>query len=188
MSLYSNTDANTSAPKYAVAGGYGVSANGFTLYGNTTPSAFIANNALGIFGVDSTESSVTTGESPYIQHAGWNLRKAGSGPVIKIEIANPGANYASDGFIVFTGGGGSGANASYTVNTTSKIITSVTLNSGGSDYITTPTATAANGTSVNSASFVVTMGGRSNRIQYETLVAMGSMTGDGSDDTLFPDS
>ena len=41
---------------------------------------------------------------------------------------------------------------------------------------------------INSASFVVTMGGRSNRIQYETLVAMGSMTGDGSDDTLFPDS
>jgi hypothetical protein len=30
-------------------------------------------------------------------------------------------------------------------------------------------------------------GGRAGRIFYETLVAMGSMTGDGSDDTQFPD-
>jgi len=31
-------------------------------------------------------------------------------------------------------------------------------------------------------------GGRAGRVQYETLVAMGSMTSDGSDDTVFPDS
>ena len=31
-------------------------------------------------------------------------------------------------------------------------------------------------------------GGRAGRIQYETLVAMGSITGDGSDDTVLPDS
>lgn len=31
-------------------------------------------------------------------------------------------------------------------------------------------------------------GGRAGRVQYETLVAMGSMTGDGSDDTVLPDS
>ena len=31
-------------------------------------------------------------------------------------------------------------------------------------------------------------GGRAGRVQYETLVAMGSMTGDGSDDTILPDS
>jgi hypothetical protein len=32
------------------------------------------------------------------------------------------------------------------------------------------------------------MGGRANRIQTETVVAMGSMTGDGSDDTFYPDA
>jgi hypothetical protein len=32
------------------------------------------------------------------------------------------------------------------------------------------------------------MGGRANRVQSETLVAMGSMTGDGSDDAIFADS
>lgn len=31
-------------------------------------------------------------------------------------------------------------------------------------------------------------GGRAGRVQYETLVAMGSMTGDASDDTVLPDS
>lgn len=31
-------------------------------------------------------------------------------------------------------------------------------------------------------------GGRAGRVQYETLVAMGSMTGDGSDDDVLPDS
>jgi hypothetical protein len=31
-------------------------------------------------------------------------------------------------------------------------------------------------------------GGRAGRVQYETLVAMGTMTGDGSDDTVLPDS
>lgn len=31
-------------------------------------------------------------------------------------------------------------------------------------------------------------GGRAGRVQYETLVAMGTLTGDGSDDTILPDS
>lgn len=31
-------------------------------------------------------------------------------------------------------------------------------------------------------------GGRAGRVQYETLVAMGSLTGDGSDDSILPDS
>jgi hypothetical protein len=35
MALWSNSEANTSAPKYAVAGGLGVSVNGDTLYANT---------------------------------------------------------------------------------------------------------------------------------------------------------
>lgn len=187
MALWSNSDANTSAPVFPVAAGYGVSANGFTMYNNTSVSSFVTGEAMGVFGVDPAETANTTAEGPYVTHAGWTLRHAGSGPVISITLDTAGANYASDGFILFTGGGGSGANASYTVNSVSNTITTVTLNSGGSGYVTAPTATAANGTGVNAASFSVTTGGRSNRISYETLVAMGSMTGDGSDDTQLPD-
>lgn len=187
MALWSNTDANTSAPVYTVASGYGVSANGFTMYGNTTSGAFATGLALGVFGVTPEEESNTTGEGPIVTHAGWTLRKAGTGPVLNITVTNPGANYRSNGFITFTGGGGTGANASYTVNTVSNTIVSVTVNSGGDGYLTSPVATAANGTGVNSAVFTVTMGGRAGRVEYETLVAMGSMTGDGNDDTVLPE-
>jgi len=51
MPLWSNTDANTSAPKYAVAGGLGVSANGDVLYTNTTADAFVPGATIGVFGV-----------------------------------------------------------------------------------------------------------------------------------------
>lgn len=111
MALWSNTDANTSAPQFAPAGGLGVSANGFTLYANTTADAFVTGATVGVFGVDTTEQSVAT--NPRGGHAGWVLVTQGSG-------------------------------------------------------------------------------GRAGRKQVETLVAMGSMTGDGgavaNDDVLFADS
>ena len=111
MALWSNTDANTSAPKNAVASGDGVSANGFTLYGNTTQDAYVTGKAIGVFGVDTTEQDVSG--NPKGGHAGWVLRTEGSG-------------------------------------------------------------------------------GRSGRVHIETLVAMGSMTGDGgavaNDDVTFADS
>lgn len=187
MSLWGSKDWANNAPKFAVAGGLGVSGNGQVLFGNTQVSAFVTNEAIGDFGVDTTEAGIATGEGKKVAHAGWNLRKAGVGPVINVTLADPGANYNSDGFITFTNGGGSGANASYTVNTTTNTITTITLVSGGSGYSTTPYANVANGTSVNSASILVTMGGRANRVSYETLVAMGSMTED-SEDTIFPNS
>ena len=183
MALWSNTDANTSAPKYTVAGGFGVSANGQQLYGNTQISAFVANSALGVFGVDTTEQGVAA--NPKGGHAGWILRKTGTGPVVSIS-ANTNS-YSPDGnvYITFAGGGSSNvvANAQVFTNSVSKLITNVVVNSGG-EYVLTPTATAVNANAV----FTVTMGGRANRVQIETLVAMGSMTGDGADDDVFADS
>ena len=73
MSLWSNTDANTSAPKYAVAGGLGVSANGFITYGNTTTDAFVTGIALGTFGVSADETVGTGNVSTFtVQNAGTN--------------------------------------------------------------------------------------------------------------------
>lgn len=77
MALWSNTDANTSAPKNAVASGVGVSANGFTLFGNTTTSAYVTGEAIGVFGVTADEQIVAN--QPHGAHAGWNLRTAGTG-------------------------------------------------------------------------------------------------------------
>jgi hypothetical protein len=52
-------------------------------------------------------------------------------------------------------------------------------------------AVLSRGAAVTHAGWVVRTvgtGGRAGRVQYETLVAMGSMTGDGSDDTIFKDT
>ena len=111
MALWSNTDANTSAPKFAAAGGYGVSANGFSLYVTNTAIGLGGTGNVSVMGVDTTEQRVAG--NPKGGHAGWVLVKRGTG-------------------------------------------------------------------------------GRAGRIQVETLVAMGSMTGDGSasanDDTTFADA
>lgn len=55
----------------------------------------------------------------------------------------------------------------------------------------TVSAVLSRGAAVTHAGWVVRTvgtGGRAGRVQYETLVAMGSMTGDGSDDALFKDT
>lgn len=182
MALWDSKDLSNSAPKSTITGG--ISANGQALFGNVQMSAFRTGDALGVFGVDTTEAGVTSGEGKYVAHAGWNLRKAGSGPITSIS-ANTGS-YSPSGnvFITFTGGGTGNTTANARIVTNgAKLITGITLNDGG-QYLSTPTATA---TGAN-ATFTITMGGRANRVSYETLVAMGSMTLDAADDTIFPDS
>lgn len=172
MSLFGSKDLANNAPKSAVAGGLGVAANGQVLFGNTQ---------VGTFGVDKTEAGIVGGEGKKVAHAGWNLRKQGVGPVVSI-TANTGA-VGTNSYVTFSGGGtpNVAANASVVVNGGGQVV-QVVINTGG-QYPSTPAAVPASGNAV----FTVVMGGRANRVQYETLVAMGSMTGDGSDDALLPD-
>lgn len=189
MALWQSTDANTSAPKFApsLVKLSNTQDNVNLVFGNVTVSAFVANTVTGVFGVDTTEQSVSASSvtSGHPQHAGWVLRQAGTGPVVSI-TANTGA-YSPDGnvYIRFTGGGTSNvsANAQVFTNSVSKAITTITVNSGG-EYSLTPSAAATNA----NATFTITMGGRANRVMTETLVAMGSMTSDAADDAIFPDS
>lgn len=184
MSLWGNLDASNNAPKQAATTGYGgntpqVTANGQVYYSNTAISAFINKNAIGIFGVDAAEQAAATVAQGIPQHAGWVVRKVGTGPITTI-TANTGA-VGVNSFIIFSGGNGiagsgnTAANASISVNTAG-YITSITINNLGL-YANTPIATPNTG----NAAFTITMGGRANRVQTETLVAMGSMTGDGGD-------
>jgi hypothetical protein len=185
MALWTSVDESAGAPKGSADGfaATGVAATGSDLISNTTISAFTTNQAVGVFGVDTTEQGVSASKKVHPQHAGWVLVKQGTGPVVSI-TANTGA-YSPDGnvYVTFTNGGTSNttANAQITTNG-SKLITSITVLEGG-QYITTPTVTAVNA----NASFTVTMGGRANRSHTETLVAMGSMSGD-DEDVIFPDS
>ena len=82
MALWSNTDANTSAPKFGqITPAFGASANGLQLYANTQTSAFVAGANVGIFGVDTSEMANTSANSVASRpaHAGWILRTAGTG-------------------------------------------------------------------------------------------------------------
>jgi len=185
MALWGSLDASNNAPKQTDTTGYGgttpqVTANGQVYYANTAIGAYSAREAIGIFGVSAGEMINAVASANTIQgkpqHAGWVIRKVGTGPIVSI-TANAGA-VGTNSFITFSGGNGidgSGsvaANASVSVNTAG-YITSITINNPGV-YANTPVATPASGNAV----FTVTMGGRANRVQTETLVAMGSMTGD----------
>ena len=83
MPIWSNTDANTSAPKYVTS--YlkvsQSSANVNLAYGNTTTSAFITGANVGIFAVDTSEMANTsaTNKASHPAHSGWILRKADTG-------------------------------------------------------------------------------------------------------------
>jgi hypothetical protein len=198
MALWGNLDASNNAPNFSGITGYKSStslANSQVdgIWGNTTIGQTRSNVVMGVFGVDSTEanSQFTSGDGRYVTHAGWVVRTVGTGPVTSIS-ANAGA-VGTNSFVTFTGGssgaaagltGNTSANAIIAVNTAG-YITSVTLTSGGS-YANTPVATPTSGNAV----FTLTMGGRANRVQQETLVAMGSITGDAtlSDDSNYPDS
>lgn len=181
MSLWGSSDLANNAPKYSVGAGYGSSANGYTLFANTLISAFVSGEGLGVFGANTNEASGASGagDLDLVPHAGWNLRVAGTGPVATISVLSTGAGYnvgggAANGFISFSGGYGSSANAQWFSNATGHI-TSVTLLAGGANYNVAPTASIAN-TNTAIATFTVTVGGRAGRVAYETLVAMGSLS------------
>jgi hypothetical protein len=176
-SFWTMTDANTGVPIYA---GTALNlaptrANANVIFANANVAQAFSE-AIGVYGVDTQEATNTqvTPAATKMAHAGWVQRTAGMGAVLTIR-ANTGS-YGTNSFVTFTNGGtgNTSANATVSVNATG-FITGVTLNSGGL-YLTTPTATPASG----NAAFTLTMGGRANRTQYETLVAAGTMTGNGA--------
>jgi hypothetical protein len=183
MSLWGNLDAANNAPKQSAMTGYGgstpqVTANAQVYYANTQVGAFIAGQAIGVFGIDAAEQALTPAANVgKPQHAGWVVRKVGSGPVASIS-ANSGV-YGTNAAVTFTGGGGSAANAYAYFDGTTGALVRIQLNNGGTGYTSTPTASIAG----SNASLTIVMGGRAGRVHTETLVAMGSMRGDG--DSLY---
>ena len=206
MSLWGNLDAANNVPKQTDTSGYGgdtpqVTGNGQVYYANTAIGDFIDKAAIGIFGLNpaettSAEANVATGDGTGIPtHAGWVTRRVGVGPITTI-TANAGAKGVNSYVKIFTGGGGKSgsgqiaANAEIKVNSTGFIQEVVIGNSFGL-YANTPsianvytdthfiqnTAVLTSKAATN-AVFSITVGGRAGRVQTETLVAMGSMSGD----------
>lgn len=179
-----DADANT-APKYHILDNN--TAIGNTMFGNVTVGSFTSKAAVGVFGVDSTEGTVSNS----VTHSGWVKVTQYTGSVTGGAVTNAGASYSNTDLVVVSGGT---VNASFSVSTNATgAIQSITLVTPGSGFKSkTPTVAAANSTlgasAGSGATFSVTVGGRAGRIFMETLVATGSITGDASDDTTFPDS
>ena len=189
MSLWGNLDAANNAPVSSAMAGYGgntpqVTANAEVYYANTQLGAFSDNQAIGIFGVSAAEqaNSSTVASTGVPTHAGWVTRRVGMGPVATI-TANAGAVGVNSTITIVanSGFGNTGSNgrstiipvvATISVNTAGYISTITIVNPGL--YANTPILRPNTGNAV----FTVSMGGRANRISTETLVAMGSMTGD----------
>jgi hypothetical protein len=194
MSLWSNSDSANAAPIFPGVAGVN-NANGSQMFGNTQIAAFNTGlrETTGIFGVDTTEQTVSATSNTRPQHAGWVLVTRGTGPIISV-TANTGA-VTTNGALTLTGGGtgATQANVYISVNTQGYVVNSaIQINelSGfiGGNYLTVP----AHGTAGN-AVFTFTLGGRAGRSQTETLVAtgtigVGAVVADATDDAIFPDS
>lgn len=172
-------------------------ANRNALYQNTVVGVFKNNNvsskrAVGQFGVSAAEAANATGEGKKVAHAGWNLRTVGTGSLTSLLITAPGRSYSNTDVVrINPGVGGTNATASVTTTTLGNLV-SVSITSVGAGFTTAaPTAiTVANSTggatTGSLATFAATAGGRAGRVQYETLVAMGSQTNGTADDTILP--
>jgi hypothetical protein len=175
--FWTMTDANTGVPLFAPTALKlaPTRANANVIYANANVAQAFSS-AVGVWGVDTQEASNTqvTPAAGKMAHAGWVQKTSGMGPVLTIS-ANAGS-YGTNSFVTFSNGGTGNTAANATVAVAQNgLILSVTLNSGGL-YLSTPTATPVSG----NAAFTVTVGGRAGRAQYETLVATGSITGNGA--------
>ncbi len=170
---------------------HGVAANTVKYYGR-------------VFGVSAGEAGNTTGDGTKLTHAGWVSQKIGTGPVSTITLLTGGQGYNANGYLTVTDtsvlGTGTEANIFFeianTLNTLQRystnaywnVVSSITVLNGGSGYSDSGAVELSfPATPITAASYTVNLGGRADRTNYETLVAMGSITGDDpAANTYFP--
>lgn len=180
------------------------------MFNNTTPGAFLTGQAVGIFGADATETTVSVASG--IAHAGWLARRAGTGSLVSFainasataagynnnDIINVRSLQASGNAIVTFTTNSSGGNLVFTIANSGAGFTSVTIPTSNISVTNSIGGTAAGNTTVTS--FIAKAGGRAGRVHFETLVAMGSLgaqtapygtpalVADASDDATLPDA
>lgn len=197
MPLWGSLDNATSNQKPLFANTSNGHSNS-TIHGSAANTNAYYGNVMGVSGGEM--SNVAGPGRP--QHSGWVSQKIGTGPIKTVTISGAGTGYNANGFLTFTDSSylkqGANFNASYTIansqntlqsfstNPAWNAISSVTINSGGDGFSNvTATSVTALGSNISAATFAITLGGRAGRINYETLVATGSMTGDDPKDNVY---
>jgi hypothetical protein len=164
--------------------------NANTLFGNTTVGAFLNNGipmkqAVGTFGISAVEAGNTVSGGTKAAHAGWNIRTAFTGPLTGVTIAAAGRQYSNaDTYSIAAGTGGTNQTGNVVTNASGNIVSLSVTTSGVNFQSATPTVTITVTGSGTGGSITATAGGRAGRVQLETIVASGSITGD-SDGTIF---
>ena len=177
-------------------------ANTSNAYSNSTINGTAANTNTyygNMYGVSAGEQANATKAGA---HSGWVSQKIGTGPVAAISVTG-GAGINANGFIILTDGSylkqGTDANISFvmanTQNTLQRFSTnptwngvgSVTIVNGGSGWSNAAaiTGVVSNAANTTQPTITVTLGGRAGRIQYETIVATGTITGDDPRDNVY---
>lgn len=106
------------------------------MFNNTTPGAFITGAAVGVFGVDATEIAVSNAYG--VAHAGWNVRRAGTGPVTNIIVA--GGSSFTNGETITIGNGAVDAVGTISTNTSGGIA-SIAITTPGAGFPNTAVLT-----------------------------------------------
>lgn len=167
MPLWSNQDAASNSVLFsgALVNLAPNTVNRDNMFGNVTPSAFVTDQTVGVFGVDVTEVAV------------------GAGPVTQYIVTFPGSGYTANATVTVSGGGGASATANAQANTLGRI-QQVNIMVAGSGYTTNPavaiaapTAISFNAnTAVNSGTDFITIASNvlqnGDRVRY--LVAAGN--------------
>lgn len=195
MAQWGNTDDAANSVLWGVSNYNKVAntANKTAFFGNTTVGAFVDKAAVGQFGVDTTEIRVSN--TIGIAHAGWVSRTVGTGSVLTIGYTGTATGYNNtDVITVASPAAGGNAAATVSTNSTGGAL-AITITNAGYGFFNVNAAanvSIANSTGGSSAgsgaTFTATVGGRAGRVQFESLVAMSSLTGDANDDAILPDS
>lgn len=166
---WTKDDAAAGAPKYKINANS--ASTGTDLFGTE------------VVGLDDGEVQA----SDRVAHTGWTRIQRGTGPVATIAINAAGTGYANGNFVRVSGGT---VNAYATITTNgSGALTALTLNEVGSGFVNNSTLTTgvftvgSTGGSAGAGTggtFTITLGGRANRVQTETLVALSGMTSNNS--------
>ncbi len=197
MSLWGNIDYRTSDLKPVFANTTNASSNS-TINGTSANTNKFYGVIAGV-SVTETERSNTLPQHP--THAGWVSLKVGTGPITNITVSG-GTGINAAGYLTITDtsvlGKGTGANISSTTanaqNTLQSFSSNPTLNTygtltlvdGGSGFSNASDITImTNGANTSLGTFTVKLGGRSGRMQTETLVAMGSISLDDPRDNVY---
>ena len=112
------------------------------MFNNTSPGAFITNMAIGVFGVSATEeaNNVLNKSSERPAHAGWNVRRAGTGPLISFTASNPSALTGynnTDVIVVNSPQAGGNATVTFTTDASGNNLVFTISNTGAGFTLTT---------------------------------------------------